>query len=384
MVEVLVAWKDRIISSNHFTKQGSVYISSAEDADVIIPIINSRSKYELLKLAGAITVCLTQEMTGELIRENETIPFSELARQNKIRNVGSHFELDIRQGEMVRVGLQNDLISIYIRYVPETPKPLVAPLLDMTSSETTGVVLALAIAAILGLYMNIYTPSPLLEDEARQEEPIRKAIVQFTPPPKKQVVEVKDNVEEKKKVVEVKEQKKEVRQTPTPPRKRPETPQSGGSRAKKAPPAKEVGSLKQGGAVKTSPKEGAQMKSEKPDPSKMGLLSAFGRGGVRKQLDKAYGGSGELAGMADSATGTAGNAENRPGDDLGSKFKETGSGKGTATVGIGGVGTQGRGTGGTGYGTGGIGTKGSCKSTSVDKKPTLPVAWTKKQSVGDP
>lgn len=360
VVEVMVAWKDRIISSNHFTKQGSVYISSAEDADVIVPIINSRSKYELLKLAGGITVCLTQEMTGELIRENETVSFAELSRQNKIRNVGSHFELDVRQGEMVRVGLQNDLISLYIRYVAETPKPLVAPLLDMTSSETTGVVLALAISAILGLYMNIYTPSPLLEDEAIQEEPIRKAIVQFTPPPKKQVVEVKDNVEEKKKVVEVKEKKKEVRQTPTPTKEKAGDPGKAAALApKKAPPAKEVGSLKQGGAVKTSPKEGAQMKSEKPDPSKMGLLSAFGRGGVRKQLDKAYGGSGELAGMADSATGTAGNAENRPGDDLGSKFKETGSGKGTATVGIGGVGTQGRGTGGTGYGTGGIGTKGS-------------------------
>jgi hypothetical protein len=360
VVEVLVAWRDRIISSNHFARRGSVYISSAESADVIVPIINSRSKYELLKLGTGIVVCLTQEMTGELIRENETLTFAELTRQNRIRNVGSHFELEIRQGEMVRVGLQNDLISVYIRYVSETPKPLVAPLLDMTSSETTGVVLALAIAAILGLYMNIYTPSPLLEDEARQEEPIRKAIVQFTPPPKRQKVELSDDTEEKKKVVEVKEQKKDVRQTPTPAK---ESPGNAGKAAalapKQAPPAKDAGSLKHGGAVKTSPKEGAQMKAEKPDPSKMGLLSAFGRGGVRKQLDKAYGGSGELAGMADSATGAAGNAENRPGDDLGSKFKETGSGKGSATVGIAGVGTQGRGTGGTGYGTGGIGTKGS-------------------------
>lgn len=360
VVEVLVAWKDRVLSSNHFYKQGSVFISSAEDADVVVPIINSRSKYELLKIGVGATVCLTQEMTGELVRENEILTFAELARQNKVRNVGSHFEMDIRQGEMVRIGLQSDLISIYVRYVPDTPKPLVAPLLDMTSSETTGVVLALAIAAILGLYMNIYTPSALLEDEARQEEPIRKAIVKF-PEMKKKIVEVKDEPVKEKKVVEVKDNAKQVRQTPTPSVEKAGDPGKAAALAPKpnAKPAKEVGSLKQGGAVKTAPKEGAQMKSEKPDPSKMGLLSAFGRGGVRKQLDKAYGGSGELAGMADSATGMAGNAENRAGDDLGSKFKETGSGKGSATVGIGGVGTQGRGTGGTGYGTGGIGQKGS-------------------------
>ena len=359
VVEVLVAWKDRILSSDHFYKQGSVFISSADDADVKVPIINSRSKYELLKIGAGATVCLTQEMTGEVVREHDITPFAELARQNKVRNVGSHFELDLRQGEMIRVGLQNDLISIYVRYVPDTPKPLVAPLLDMTSSETTGVVLALAISAILGLYMNIYTPSALLEDEARQEEPIRKAIVKF-PEMKKKIVEVKDDVQEKK-VVEVKDKVKEVRQTPTPALEKAGDPGKAAALAPKpnAKPAKEVGSLKQGGAVKTAPKEGAQMKSEKPDPTKMGLLSAFGRGGVRKQLDKAYGGSGELAGMADSATGMAGNAENRAGDDLGSKFKETGSGKGSATVGIGGVGTQGRGTGGTGYGTGGIGQKGS-------------------------
>ena len=101
------------------------------------------------------------------------------------------------------------------------------------------------------------------------------------------------------------------------------------------------------------------MKAEKPDPNKMGLLATFGKGGVQKDLSKAYSGSGELAGMADAATGAAGSSENRAGDNLGGKLKDTGAGgKGTATYGIAGVGTQGRGTGTTGYGTGGIGQKG--------------------------
>lgn len=66
------------------------------------------------------------------------------------------------------------------------------------------------------------------------------------------------------------------------------------------------------------------------DSTKVGTFAALGGGGIRKNLDKAYSGAG---------------------DDIGSKFKDTGAGgKGTATVGIAGVGTKGRGT---GYGSGG-------------------------------
>ena len=83
---------------------------------------------------------------------------------------------------------------------------------------------------------------------------------------------------------------------------------------------------------------------------------------MQKQINQAYSGSGELQGMADKATGFAGSAETREGDNFGSKIKDVGSGKGSSTVGItGGVGTKGRGTGGTGYGTGGLGQKGSSK-----------------------
>lgn len=368
LVEVLVTWNNKVLSSNHFSKNGSVFISSSPDADVMVPIISSRSKYELLKISGQVTVCLTQEMTGEVVRDGETLSFSELARQNKIRNAGSHFELDLRQGEMVRVGLQGDLISIYIRYVGESPKALVAPLLDMTSSEVTGIILALAVSAILGLYMNIYTPSPLLEDEARQEEPIRKAIVQFHPPAPKEIVKVQEEPPKpvEKKVVHVTEQKKsEVHKAAPAAKPAVEKKADSGKASELAPNPRakpkpnKVASSKPGGAIKTAPKEGANMKSHKPDPTKVGLLGVFSSKGTQKQLDQAYSGSGELQGMADAATGYAGNAENRDGDNLGTKLKDAGSGKGTSTVGIAGVGTHGRGTGTTGYGTGGIGQKGS-------------------------
>ncbi len=89
------------------------------------------------------------------------------------------------------------------------------------------------------------------------------------------------------------------------------------------------------------------------------MLAAFGSGGARSKLDKAYNGSGELLGAGEKATGSSGFSENRAGDDLGSKFKDTGAGgKGTATQGIAGVGTKGRANGMSAYASGeGLGSK---------------------------
>jgi hypothetical protein len=64
--------------------------------------------------------------------------------------------------------------------------------------------------------------------------------------------------------------------------------------------------------------------------------------------------------MADKATGTSGQNSNRSGDDIGSKFKDSGAGgKGTATEGISGIGTKGRSSGQAAYGALGSGGKGN-------------------------
>jgi hypothetical protein len=120
-------------------------------------------------------------------------------------------------------------------------------------------------------------------------------------------------------------------------------------------------STKQGGAIKTGNTAGANAQSANKDLSKVGLFSAFGGGGSRKNIDKAYSGAGEVMGMGEKATGTSGFNENRAGDDLGSKFKDSGAGgKGTATQGIAGVGTKGRGSGQSAYGASeGFGSKNS-------------------------
>jgi hypothetical protein len=174
-------------------------------------------------------------------------------------------------------------------------------------------------------------------------------------------VEVKDKVEEKPKE-EPKPKPEKVRTSPKAAVESKGDPGAPAELKKTNKPEqknKVASAREQGKAMKTGEKQGANMQSQKPDPTKMGLLGVFGSKGAQKSLSQAYSGAGELQGMADQATGYAGDNENRDGDNFGGKIKDTGSGKGTATVGIAGVGTKGRGTGGTGYGTGGIGTKGS-------------------------
>lgn len=388
-VEVLVVWRDRVLNTYHFNESKPIFIGGGPDADVLVPILSSRSKYQLLKIGAGITVCLAPEMTGEVIRENgESISIAELSRQAKLRSMGGTFELDLRQGDMIRIGLQNDMISLMVRYKASSPKPMMAPLLDLTASETTGVILAAVISAIFFLYMSLYAPQNLLDDEARVEEPIRKAIVTFNPP--KVVEEKKEEPPQPKKVVEVSDKQKSVMAEKKSESKTPQKADSPKAVTKPDPgkaaevaPKKTPDKTKQltstvpkGAAIKTAPKEGSTMKTDKPTPS---LLSAFASKGMQKNLEKAYGGSGELAGLANQANGMAGSDENRAGDTLGGKFKDTGAGgKGTSTIGIAGVGTNGRGTGNTGYGTGGIGGKGSVKidaggqdatfSGSIDKE----------------
>lgn len=359
VVEVLVAWKERIIAARNFNEKGVITIGADPTCDLVVPLFGSGSKFPLVKIQSLATVCITPDMAGELIRDQGPIAFQDLAKQNRLRNAGNFLELDVPQGEMVRISFQGGLLSVFIRYVSDTPKPMVAPLLDLTASEVTGVILAFVVSAIFGLYMMIYAPADLA-DEARIEEPIRKAIVTFKAPIKKEIVQVEEKPPEEKKVVKIVEKQK---QTQTPSVDQQGKPGQAGEVAPK-PPTKDktpkLTSAKSGGAIKTAPKEGASAQSQKPDPSKVGLLGVFGSKGTQSKLDKTFSGAGDLTGMANQATGFAGNAENRAGDQMGTKLKDTGpGGKGTNTVGIAGVGTKGKGTGSYGLGTGGIGTKGS-------------------------
>ncbi len=373
VLEVAVAWKERIISSHHFNNRKVVTIGSDESCDINVPLLGVNSaKYELLKVGPSTKVNVTQQMTGHHVDENKSVtPLRDLFSSGKIISGPKGNVLDLPVGEMVVLELEGGLLKLYIRYVPQSPKTAGAPIFDFTTAESTAIILATVVASIFSLYMMIYTPVDLSDENLIEEELVRKAKVTFQIPPRKKVV-VKEKVEkppepkkeEKRKVVKVTDkvnsQKKKIAKSPTADKRK-----SGSAKALKKNPNlkktnKKASSVQKGGSVKTSGKKNANMQAKEVDANKVGLLNVFGKGGLNKQLNKGSAGvDNGLIGAADRATGQGGLTDDRDGDSLGGKLK-AGSGSGNSTVGIGGIKTgSGTGTGLSGTGSGGgLGEKG--------------------------
>lgn len=371
-VEVIVAWQERILSTYHFTNQKKASIGSvASRAEIQLPAQFIKSTETFLELTGGCRVLVPSGATVELHNLSpEPLFEADLTKLGKMVKVGVNQAVRLDQGEILCLSLDNGAIQIFVRYVPNAPVPLLAGPIDFTAGELTGLIVSLVIVSLTALYMAVYSPRPSTEekpdDQVRLAQFIYDKTTTTTVPKAKLAEETKPPapVEPPKpppepKKIKVTEEKKEQKKAGT-------TQTAASGKAAEVMPKpnstnrpKKFTSVKQGGAVKLGETAGANAQSA--DVNKMGLLSAFGGGGVRKQLDQAYSGSGELLGMANQATGRSGQNENREGDDIGSKFKDTGAGgKGTATQGIAGVGTKGRGSGMGTYGSGtGSGEKGT-------------------------
>lgn len=353
LVEVIVSWKERIINTYHFAPVGLKKLGKG--SDIQIPDGSAPLDFVFLDLTQGAQVRTSAEMKVEILRDGNLSVTSDRAYR-------------LQQNETVFVSLLNGM-QLIVRFAPAAPIVAFESPLILSSSEFTGILAALIIAALTSLIVSVTLPKPSDKDEEVQ----RVAQVIFTKPPvpvNKPPVEVPKEQPTPpkpiKKVVQASEKKEEqkVKGDPNKPEQKSETAQSAG-RANEVKPkdsklkAKMFTSTKQGGAIKTSDKSAANAKSKEPDLTNSGLLAAFGSGGARSKLDKAYSGTGELLGQGEKATGSSGFSENRAGDDLGSKFKDTGAGgKGTATQGIAGIGTKGRGTGMSAYGSGtGFGSK---------------------------
>jgi hypothetical protein len=377
VVEVLVAWGERVIETYHFSEKKTVTLGSSPGADIVLPVLSSRvRKIPLVQIDRAAKVLISPEMTGELVRGQTSSSFVELVRQNKMTKDGASYAINLEQGEMVRIEM-NDQISIIIRYTSDSPKPLIAPFLDLTTAEFSGIVLAAVLIAILRLYTFLYTPPVALPGD-EGDEPVRIAIIATptplppvpvpvpkevaTPPPTPPPIVKATPQPTKAPEITQAQQKKATKPVTNLTNKN-----DPGASAKAAPnPDKtaktKVGSVKQGGAIKQTQNQGSQFNS-KPDKNKEALFSAFGGGGAQDKLSKSHTGAGELAGMANAANGKSGFDTNRAGNGLGA-VKDTGAGDNGKALeaGIkGGIGTTGRGSGQAGYGTGGLGNKAGSK-----------------------
>ncbi len=358
LVEVIVSWKERITNTYHFTANGLKKLG--KDGDIQVPEGSAPKDWTILDLTSGVQIRSTTEMKVEVLRDGEIKKTSDQAYR-------------LQQNESVFVTLINGM-QLIVRFAPAAPLVTFESPLILSSSEFTGILAALIIAALTSLIVSVSLPKTSEKDEDVQrvaqvifnkppvpvtpktppvDQPPPKEAVQPKPKPPKQIVKASEKQTEQKNKGDVSK-----------PDAKAQAAQSAG-RANEVKPkdsklkAKMFTSTKQGGAIKTGEKSGANAKSKEPDLTNAGLLAAFGSGGARSKLDKAYSGTGELLGQGEKASGASGFSENRAGDDLGSKFKDTGAGgKGTATQGIAGIGTKGRGTGMSAYGSGtGFGSK---------------------------
>lgn len=379
IVEVIVAWQERILSTHHFGADDQVTLGSSAKATIQIPPEFMRETGPFLELKGGCRILVPIEATVALTTATNSMSLEDLLKNGKSIKAGNRNAVRLDQGELLCLRFGDGTLQIFVRYVPNTLKPLLAPSMDLTAGELTGLIVSLVIVALTILYMSVYTP-PVAEEE-KQDEQVRLAQFIYnkppptptpyippapTPTPVAEKVEAKPQPTPTPKVIKVTEKEKPKVEKGNKDSQNAVKQQEAAKAAEVRPMPSKVDrpkkftSTKQGGATKISDTASANAQSNK-DVNKVGLLSAFGGGGMRKNLDQAYSGSGELLGMANQATGTSGQNEQRAGDDIGSKFKDTGAGgKGTATQGISGIGTKGRASGMSTYGGGmGLGGKGN-------------------------
>jgi len=390
VLEISIAWKERIIDTYHFRGNKTITVGSNEKADISLPGKILPGLFTLVDFQGGVaTVHLSSSMTGDLILEKKTYQHADLKEIKRI-NTGSKGNdiLRLEQGEAFRLALVPELINVYIRYVPSTQKPALVPFLPFTTGEITSVLLATAFVGLIALYNMIHAPVETPKEEIEPEiisvtkfvyPTVKPAPEKSVPPPPKTPppIKVETPPKEKQKLVLGDKNQQATTKSEKPTQTPGQATKSGGSagsRAAEAAPNKNTSakktftSIQQGGSVKIGAQAGANAsQAKKPvDLSNVGLTSTFGGGGANSKLRQAVQGAGGIIGDANQATGTAGFSKGRPGDDLGSAFKDTGAGgKGVATEGISGGITNGRGSGNSGYGGVGSGL-GEKSGVSVD------------------
>jgi TonB family protein len=371
LVEVLVCWGDRVLTTYHCHKKGVVTIGIHPKNDIILPVVSSgNASIPLLQVTNSeAKVFLNGSAKGQVYLPSKKVSFEELNQQGRLSNYSGKQTYGLQQGEMIRLDF-GEGISIFVRYVSPTPKPLMIPFLGLTSTELTGIIVSIIIGGLLYLLSTIKPEMievPIPEEEIKVTKFIFTQKFQPPPPP---VEPEPTPVATPRPTPTPPPRKVEVKQQPTTPLVQKVRSQSVSSGA--ASQAKPNDSNSQRKALtsdKKSPTNNTRVDTggaksnknvsagttDRRDIKNTGLLGAFARGGAQQQLAKANQGAGAIAGLSQSKTGEAGSGGDGP---ISEGLREVSKGgQGTATVGIADVGTQGRGGGKAGYGSGSVGTK---------------------------
>ena len=340
---MVIAWKERIVHTYHYGQKQKVTIGHSERNDIVFPILGSYIKeHTLLKISQDLQVFLTSEMEAQLIdKDGETEDISQFDSISPGSN-----SVILQQGQMLRIDFSEGLMSIYIRFIPESSKPLANPFFDMSSKGLLAFLVAFFLPAIFGLYMFLYDPPPKEEEEDKK---LRVAKVYFKPPIKKidikQAPKVKRSIK-KPRVVKKKRRGLGKRSKIAPNKKNKKKIQS---KKKTQSKKKRISKSRPSGRTKKSP--------PKKDISKLGLLGVFSNRGGQSGVNRGSKSS-DLKGLAEQTSGPRSNSLGRD-RDSGLELKDIGaSGKGKSSVGIAGIKSQApKGLGNFNLGQGGLGRK---------------------------
>lgn len=374
VLEVVIAWQERILRTYHFSNKHQIFMSNSETADIYVPLMGAPLNHKLVSFSDECVVHVAKSMNGELYYDNQMESLESLSAKSALVKAGpGGQELKLDQGQMVKLDLMGDKVFAYIRFVEDTPAAVKIPLFDFTTSEIVGIFMSFASVAVIALYMLFYVPGTLDDTKDLLDERLKKAVITFSPPPRMKIPKIVEAVPKVKRIVKVAETKsvKKVKAQLKAGSKKPNVAAKKPGKPKAAAPSRvktnnKAGSSRPGGSIKTG-KKASNMETKKKDLTKTGLLSVLSGGGKSSVLDKAASGVGTTIGLADSKTGFQGQASDHKGTGLGTKLQTAGKGgKGSSLAGVGDLKTSGRGGGDGSYGTSGLGGKGTTTILGVD------------------
>ncbi len=355
VVEVAVTWRERVINTYHFREKMVVTAGYDAESTVKLPPINPAFKLiPILAIDSQISILLFPGMTGELFNAQKNGKnFEQLQREGRISQGTDGRSFFLAQKELVKIDIPGTELSLWVRYVPETPKADMLPWFDFSPAEFT----ALIVSVVASLLMYIYTQTFVPEEEVLEDETERIATFQV-PKQKMPVAPMIDNptpvpapvekVAPKPKTSVAKAENKATQAKAGSPAEVAPKPKDNDKKpvltSVKPTPAKSRGTVTNpGGSSEPKPKPA-------PDISKMGL---FADAGALKSLEKSKD-TGTLTEVGSAAAAEAGERGNKPGAGLNVAATKAGpGGSGIAPIGIKGVGVNT--PGGLGKSTGGLG-----------------------------
>ena len=332
VLQMLVLWNGTVVDTYHCSQKETFYIGSGKNSGHVSGLVDENAFFNSFPLISVsrsnVRVNFPFNMEVELFSSQQYLSFKELSQQGRVRSLQGGYGFDLVQGDIFYISL-NQGLQILFRYVPQTIRVILNRSLQMSFREFAALALSFVLVSCLALYIHIKSPQAGMEEEdIKEAKLIRRAQfvykkVEPIPEPPRRPTPPKKKIKKKVKKVQLVQKRKrnivKLKKSSVPKKKK----------KKKQP---NVGSTKRGGSVKISKTQGANAGLKKKPIG--GLLSAFGGGGLRKNLDKEYSGSGQILGMASHATGKVGFNKDRPGEGLGSSLPQLKSLKGESSEGI--------------------------------------------------